>query len=208
MELLDFEHPEGQSNCCILLLFRTQATQQESESSGIRLHMYSARHLSVTTAVIFALGPRRMTASTTKWPLRTGKCYQQIIRRIQLTRVHSPRPVVNSDYPAIEKVADLAIKEKQKFERLVVPKETLLEMFAVSLRCIYASMSVDRRRPSTTNTRSTSSKARSPMVPPRRFTAAGLWWTFASGPISLTLAASRRSWSQRCDSLVFNLRLY
>ncbi|KAI0767281.1 hypothetical protein C8Q74DRAFT_1318022 [Fomes fomentarius] len=39
------------------------------------------------------------------------------------------RPVVNSDYPVLEKVADSAIKEKQKFERLVVPKETLLEMF-------------------------------------------------------------------------------
>lgn len=38
---------------------------------------------------------------------------------------------MNSDYPALEKVADLAIKEKQKFERLVVPKETLLEMFGV-----------------------------------------------------------------------------
>ncbi|EMD37085.1 hypothetical protein CERSUDRAFT_84103 [Gelatoporia subvermispora B] len=40
------------------------------------------------------------------------------------------RPVSNTDYPALEKVADSAIKEKQKFERLVVPKETLLEMFA------------------------------------------------------------------------------
>ncbi|OCH92766.1 threonyl-tRNA synthetase [Obba rivulosa] len=40
------------------------------------------------------------------------------------------RPVTNADYPALEKVADSAIKEKQKFERLVVPKETLLEMFA------------------------------------------------------------------------------
>ena len=41
---------------------------------------------------------------------------------------------MNSDYPALEKVADLTIKEKQKFERLVVPKETLLEMFGVSNR--------------------------------------------------------------------------
>ncbi|KAI0691258.1 tars protein [Cerioporus squamosus] len=39
------------------------------------------------------------------------------------------RPVVNTDYPMLEKLADGAIKEKQKFERLVVPKETLLEMF-------------------------------------------------------------------------------
>ena len=43
---------------------------------------------------------------------------------------------MNSDYPALEKVADLAIKEKQKFERLVVPKETLLEMFGVRHRYI------------------------------------------------------------------------
>jgi threonyl-tRNA synthetase len=38
---------------------------------------------------------------------------------------------VNGDYPALEKLSESAIKEKQKFERLVVPKETLLEMFAV-----------------------------------------------------------------------------
>ncbi|KAF8958944.1 hypothetical protein BDZ97DRAFT_2045909 [Flammula alnicola] len=39
------------------------------------------------------------------------------------------RPVVNADYPALEKVSESAIKEKQKFERLVVSKEKLLEMF-------------------------------------------------------------------------------
>ncbi|KAI0080421.1 tars protein [Panus rudis PR-1116 ss-1] len=39
------------------------------------------------------------------------------------------RPVTNGDYPALEKLSDLAIKEKQKFERLVVSKEKLLEMF-------------------------------------------------------------------------------
>ncbi|EKM56703.1 uncharacterized protein PHACADRAFT_194288 [Phanerochaete carnosa HHB-10118-sp] len=39
------------------------------------------------------------------------------------------RPVTHADYPALEKVSELAIKEKQKFERLVVSKETLLEMF-------------------------------------------------------------------------------
>jgi threonyl-tRNA synthetase len=38
-----------------------------------------------------------------------------------------------SDYPALEKVSDMAIKEKQKFERLVVSKEKLLEMFAVRI---------------------------------------------------------------------------
>ena len=41
------------------------------------------------------------------------------------------RPVIQADYPSLEKVSELAIKEKQKFERIVVPKETLLEMFGV-----------------------------------------------------------------------------
>ncbi|KAJ3500569.1 hypothetical protein NMY22_g19218 [Coprinellus aureogranulatus] len=41
------------------------------------------------------------------------------------------RPVVNADYPALEKIADSAVKDKQKFERLVVSKEKLLEMFHV-----------------------------------------------------------------------------
>lgn len=40
-------------------------------------------------------------------------------------------PVTNADYPALEKVSEAAIKEKQKFERLVVSKEKLLEMFNV-----------------------------------------------------------------------------
>ncbi|KAF7290298.1 AA-TRNA-LIGASE-II domain-containing protein [Mycena chlorophos] len=39
------------------------------------------------------------------------------------------RAVSNSDYPALEKVCESAIKDKQKFERLVVKKEQLLEMF-------------------------------------------------------------------------------
>ncbi|KAJ6588367.1 hypothetical protein B0H19DRAFT_1098957 [Mycena capillaripes] len=39
------------------------------------------------------------------------------------------RAVSLTDYPALEKVAESAIKDKQKFERLVVKKETLLEMF-------------------------------------------------------------------------------
>ncbi|KAJ3906263.1 tars protein [Lentinula edodes] len=39
------------------------------------------------------------------------------------------RPVSNTDYPALEKVSEMAIKEKQKFERLVVSKENLLKMF-------------------------------------------------------------------------------
>ena len=41
------------------------------------------------------------------------------------------RVVQNSDYPALEKLSDMAIREKQKFERILVPKEKLLEMFGV-----------------------------------------------------------------------------
>ncbi|KAJ7216642.1 hypothetical protein GGX14DRAFT_518303 [Mycena pura] len=39
------------------------------------------------------------------------------------------RAVATGDYPALEKISESAVKEKQKFERLVVKKETLLEMF-------------------------------------------------------------------------------
>jgi threonyl-tRNA synthetase len=46
------------------------------------------------------------------------------------------RPVTNADYPALKKISDLAIKDKQKFERLVVPKKTLLEMFSVRIYVI------------------------------------------------------------------------
>ena len=43
------------------------------------------------------------------------------------------RAVTNADYPALEKLSEGAVKEKQKFERIVVPKETLLKMFEVCL---------------------------------------------------------------------------
>ena len=47
------------------------------------------------------------------------------------------RPVSVTDYPSLEKVTDMVIKDKQKFERLVVSKEKLLEMFAVRMRHIH-----------------------------------------------------------------------
>ncbi|CAH7667436.1 threonyl-tRNA synthetase [Phakopsora pachyrhizi] len=40
------------------------------------------------------------------------------------------RSVQNTDYTPLQKVAEMAIKEKQPFERLVVPKSKLLEMFS------------------------------------------------------------------------------
>lgn len=39
------------------------------------------------------------------------------------------RVVTHADYPLLEKIAESAVKDRQKFERLVVSKEKLLEMF-------------------------------------------------------------------------------
>ena len=41
------------------------------------------------------------------------------------------RAITSADYPVLEKLSEGAIKEKQKFERIMVPKETLLKMFEV-----------------------------------------------------------------------------
>ena len=82
------------------------------------------------------------------------------------------RPVLQSDYPALEKLSDKVVKEKQKFERLVVPKEKLLEMFAVSVGYLPcgAMPKINVNAPfqhSITSTRSTLLRARFPMVLPR-----------------------------------------
>ncbi len=47
-------------------------------------------------------------------------------------RLKDSRAVVPADYEKLEGVVKLAVKEKQPFERLELPKEALLEMFAVS----------------------------------------------------------------------------
>ncbi|KAG1802062.1 uncharacterized protein HD556DRAFT_1429705 [Suillus plorans] len=40
------------------------------------------------------------------------------------------RAVTNADYPALEKLSESAVKDKQKFERLIASKEDLLKMFS------------------------------------------------------------------------------
>jgi hypothetical protein len=67
------------------------------------------------------------------------------------------RPVSNTDYPALEKVSESAIKEKQKFERLVVSKANLLEMFNVR-RKIFVSLILLTTFDSIINTSNTSSR--------------------------------------------------
>ena len=73
-----------------------------------------------------------MTDFSMRWAFRRGQCYYVCYRCEPIC----PRPVTNADYPALEKLADGAIKEKQKFERLVVSKENLLEMFGVCPRLL------------------------------------------------------------------------
>lgn len=45
------------------------------------------------------------------------------------------RVVQAADYPALETIAKSVVKDKQKFERLELTKEQLLEMFAVRAFC-------------------------------------------------------------------------
>jgi threonyl-tRNA synthetase len=54
---------------------------------------------------------------------------------IQLTLDVPHRAVASSDYPALEKLMDIAVKDKQKFERLLVSKDNLLKMFEVGVHC-------------------------------------------------------------------------
>lgn len=79
------------------------------------------------------------------------------------------RNVLESDLPTLENVSKSAIKAKQKFERLVLPKETLLEMFNVRRNYPHDSacctvLIVSFRFHSTTSTRFTSFNRRFPMA--------------------------------------------
>jgi len=65
--------------------------------------------------------------------------------------------VTNTDYPLLEKIAESAVKDRQKFERLVVSKEKLLEMFYVSRNLhVLACVSPPMLHSSIINTRSIS----------------------------------------------------
>jgi hypothetical protein len=90
------------------------------------------------------------------------------------------RVVTGADYPALEALAKSVVKDKQKFERLVLTKAQLLEMFYVRS---LPKMPVDVRltlRNSTTPSKSTSSTTRLPTVPPRLSTDVDPWSTSVS----------------------------
>lgn len=83
------------------------------------------------------------------------------------------RPVVNADYPLLEKLAEVVIKDRQKFERLVVSKEKLLEMFGVRADRVYYGVIFTRSFASTINTRNISLKLKSRTGLPLPCTVAG-----------------------------------
>lgn len=54
------------------------------------------------------------------------------------------RNILESDIRPLEDLSKVVIKEKQKFERLVLPKETLLEMFRVKSVAFQGSLGLTR----------------------------------------------------------------
>ena len=103
------------------------------------------------------------------------------------------RPVSSTDYPVLEKISDGVVKEKQKFERLVVSKEILLEMFGVSVSSIATSSVLSRHR-SITNTKNILLNLKFRTGRPPRSIAAVPWLTYVSVPTFRILERSRHSW--------------
>ena len=131
LELLDFEHPEGTQDLCFWAVEKKSSrVKQGKKSSGIPLHMFLEKPLKDIMVAICALVLLLRMDFSTRWLLRNGGYCDYYL--IIYYHSNGPfRPVTNADYPALEKVSESAIKEKQKFERLVVSKEKLLEMFNV-----------------------------------------------------------------------------
>jgi hypothetical protein len=86
-------------------------------------------------------------AFTTRWRWKAGASFSS--SRFGISgQGHDPAlrffgcsTVSPHDFPALETLMKTAVKEKQKFERLVVPKEKLLEMFAVGFLSHVAAVS-------------------------------------------------------------------
>jgi len=129
--LLDFEHPEGDAT---LTLPPTCFTYHPVLGKKVFWHS-SAHVLGEATERHYGchlcLGP----------PTDDGFFYEMAINdRWTLPLFFSPtgsyvlplRVITHADYPLLEKIAESAIKDRQKFERLVVSKEKLQEMFYVS----------------------------------------------------------------------------
>ncbi|KAL5536418.1 THS1 [Sanghuangporus sanghuang] len=110
LELLDFEHQEGS------YLFTPFMSIRLTAHIGKQVFWHSSAHVLGEACerhygCHLCMGP----------PTEDGFFYEM---------ANTARPVVSTDYPVLEKLADVVIKDRQKFERLVVSKEKLLEMFA------------------------------------------------------------------------------
>ena len=93
--------------------------------------MYLEKPPKDTMGVIYASVHRRMMGFSMRWRSTIGL----ILPSTTYSRVSSTNPgrvVTHADYPQLEKIAESAIKDRQKFERLLVSKEKLLDMFHVS----------------------------------------------------------------------------
>lgn len=125
--------PRARLNSSILIMMKASA------SSGIRLRTSSARPARSTTVATCALARRSRTGFITKWVTLTGEllptnplyslCPFLFIYNSHFSVPNQTSPVTQGDYPALETLAKNAVKEKQPFERLVVSKPDLLEMF-------------------------------------------------------------------------------
>lgn len=105
------------------------------------------------------------------------------------------RTIGPEDYKGIEEVCRMAVKEKQAFERLELPKEVLLEMFKVSMST--SCMGLAHVGISTTSTNSTISTTRCQMVRVRQSTDVDLLSTCVLDPMCLIRVKSSLSPSPR-----------
>ena len=139
LELLDFEHPEGK---CRRFLFCLSGPIKVSFYTFY--YYFRKKGLLAFFCACSGRGCREtlwlpsMSRSSNWWWIFLRDGYWGTVSIYLLNSliylfsyVLLYRPVTNADYPALEKVSESAIKEKQKFERLVVSKEKLLEMFNV-----------------------------------------------------------------------------
>ncbi len=89
-----------------------------------------ARLPSDITVVTCALGRLRLMVSIMRWPLQTGAAMSPA--KLGSLTEHYTRSISPNDFPALETIVKSVVKEKQPFERLIVSKDMLLQMFAVS----------------------------------------------------------------------------
>jgi hypothetical protein len=81
---------------------------------------------------IYASDHQRMKGFSMKWQSTIGDfAFLPFVVPVLCT-IRGNRVVTHADYPLLEKIAENAIKDRQKFERLLVSKKRLLEMFHVS----------------------------------------------------------------------------